>query len=138
MNNALLLKDGRQIPGDFKQFTHGYASTSHASQGKTVDRGLVMMCDAGIHSGNLKQAYVSNSRFRESQAIYVSDREAARDAMATPADRLLAMELMEDRKRRWKVYEKLIAIYESFTQGRKLAQAALQSEQIKQGVSIHV
>lgn len=137
-NNSLLLKDGREIPSDFQQFTHGYATTSHAAQGKTVDRGIVMMSDAGIHAGNLKQAYVSNSRFRESQTIYVSDRDAARDAMATPADRQLAMELMEDRQRRWKICQKLNEIYESFTHRRKLVLAALHSQQIKQGISIHV
>jgi hypothetical protein len=52
------------------------------------------MADAGIAAGNLKQAYVSNSRFRESQIIYTSDREAARDAMMRTADRKLAMEMV--------------------------------------------
>ena len=46
-------------------------------------------------AGNLKQAYVSNSRFRESQMIYTSDREAARDAMMRLADRKLALEMVE-------------------------------------------
>ncbi len=53
------------------------------------------MADEGIAAGNLKQAYVSNSRFRESQMIYVSDKEAAREAMMRPADRKLALELAE-------------------------------------------
>ncbi len=52
------------------------------------------MADAGIAAGNLKQAYVSNSRFRESQMIYTSDRAAARDAMMRTADRKLAMEMV--------------------------------------------
>ncbi len=51
------------------------------------------MAEAGIAAGNLKQAYVSNSRFRESQMIYTSDRLAAREAMMRPADRMLAMEM---------------------------------------------
>ena len=68
--------------------------TSHSAQGKTVDRGILLMADAGITGGNLKQAYVSNSRFRESQMIYTSDREAARDAMMRPADRKLALEMV--------------------------------------------
>ena len=77
----------------FRSFSHGYAATSHASQGKTVDRGILLMADAGITGGNLKQAYVSNSRFRESQMIFTSDKEAARDAMMRPADRKLALEM---------------------------------------------
>ena len=53
------------------------------------------LAEAGIAAGNLKQAYVSNSRFRESQMIYTSDREAARDAMMRLADRKLALEMVE-------------------------------------------
>ncbi len=31
------LEDGRQLPADYRSFTHGYAVTAHRSQGKTVD-----------------------------------------------------------------------------------------------------
>lgn len=93
-DGEIALKDGRILPAWFREFTHGYATTSHASQGKTVDRGLLLMADAGIAAGNLKQAYVSNSRFRESQMIYTSDKDAACDAMMRPADRKLALEMI--------------------------------------------
>lgn len=89
----ILLKDGRRLPADFRQFSHGYATTSHAAQGKTVDRGLLLMADAGIAAANLKQAYVSNSRFEESQMIYTTDRTEAREAMTRSGDRKLVMEL---------------------------------------------
>ena len=94
-DGGIALKDGRAVPPAFRQFSHGYATTSHSSQGKTVDRGLLLMAEAGIAAGNLKQAYVSNSRFRLSQMIYTTDRKAARDAMMRPADRKLATELVE-------------------------------------------
>ena len=93
-DGGIVLKDGRVMPAAFRQFSHGYATTSHSSQGKTVDRGLLLMADAGIAAGNLKQAYVSNSRFRFSQMIYTTDRQAAREAMMRPADRKLATELI--------------------------------------------
>ena len=35
--DSVLLADGRVIPADYRTFTHGYAVTSHAAQGKTVD-----------------------------------------------------------------------------------------------------
>jgi len=92
-DGGIALKDGRSLPAWFRQFSHGYATTSHASQGKTVDRGILLMADDGIRAGNLKQAYVSNSRFRESQMIYTSARWAAREAMMRPADRMLALEM---------------------------------------------
>jgi conjugative relaxase-like TrwC/TraI family protein len=94
-DGAILLKDGRAVPAWFREFSHGYAVTSHASQGKTVDRGILLMAEEGIAAGNLKQAYVSNSRFRESQMIYTSDKAAARDAMMRPSDRKLALEMAE-------------------------------------------
>jgi hypothetical protein len=93
-DGGIRLKDGRNLPAWFREFSHGYATTSHSSQGKTVDRGILIMADEGIAGGNLKQAYVSNSRFRESQMIYTSDRAAAREAMMRTADRKLAMEMV--------------------------------------------
>ncbi len=92
-DGGIALKDGRSLPSWFRQFAHGYATTSHASQGKTVDRGILLMADAGIEAGNLKQAYVSNSRFRDSQVIYTSSKWAARVSMMRPADRKLALEM---------------------------------------------
>lgn len=92
-DGTLSLKDGRILPPWFRNYSHGYATTSHAAQGKTVDRGILLMADAGIAVGNLKQAYVSNSRFRESQVIFTTDSAAACEAMQRPADRRLAMEL---------------------------------------------
>ncbi|PAW79931.1 MAG: hypothetical protein B9S32_00985 [Verrucomicrobia bacterium Tous-C9LFEB] len=88
------MQDGRVLPGDFRRFAYGYATTSHAAQGKTVDRGILILTDEGMKAANLKQAYVSNSRFRKSQAIYVTDKIKTREAMAASADRELAMELI--------------------------------------------
>ncbi len=123
-DGSLRLMDGRILPSEFRQFTYGYAATSHASQGKTVDRGIVLMSDAGGRAANLKQAYVSNSRFREKQTIFAFNREAARKAMATTADRQLAMELLQQRAKRWKIVAKLIEAHEAWTACRqKIASA---------------
>ncbi len=92
-SGEIALRDGRTMPAWFREFSHGYAATSHAAQGKTVDRGILLMAGEAIAAGNLKQAYVSNSRFRESQMIYTSDKRAAREAMMRPADRKLALEM---------------------------------------------
>lgn len=92
-DGAMALKDGRNLPPWFRQYAHGYATTSHAAQGKTVDRGILLMAEAGIRAGNLKQAYVANSRFRESQMIFTSSKQEAREAMMRPADRKLALEM---------------------------------------------
>lgn len=93
-DGALALRDGRTLPAAFREFTHGYATTSHASQGRTVDHGMLLIGEAGLAATNLKTAYVANSRFRESQTLYITDRHAARRAMQTPAHRKLATELL--------------------------------------------
>src|ERR1700761_2567407 len=56
-----------------------YATTSHAAQGKTVDHGILILGEKGFRAANLKQAYVSNSRFRKSQTIFTNDKETAYD-----------------------------------------------------------
>ena len=40
--DSVVLADGRVIPEKYRTFTHGYAVTSHAAQGKTVDEVLVV------------------------------------------------------------------------------------------------
>lgn len=94
--DGLRLKGGGTLPASFRHFAHGYSTTSHAAQGKTVDRGLLLLSEGGFSAANLKQAYVSNSRFRTSQAIYTTDARAARHAMQRPADRALASELRSE------------------------------------------
>jgi len=92
-DGGLALEDGRTMPAWFRQFSHGYASTSHAAQGKTVDRGILIMAEAGIAAANEKQAYVSNSRFREDQVIYTTDLQAAREMMSRSGERKLVIEM---------------------------------------------
>lgn len=90
------LVDGRALPATFRHFAHGYATTSHASQGKTVDDGILLLGPDGLKAANLQQAYVSNSRFRESQLIFTTDKAAAWAAMSRSNDRPLALEVLPE------------------------------------------
>ena len=94
-DGMLVLRDGRTIPPHFRQFTHGYASTSHAAQGKTVEHGILVLGEKGLQASNLKQAYVSNSRFRQSQSIFTVNKVAAADSMAREIERSLAIEIIK-------------------------------------------
>jgi ATP-dependent exoDNAse (exonuclease V) alpha subunit len=62
------LEDGRTVPPNYREFTHGYAVTAHRSQGKTVDQ-VIVSADA------MKQElfYVAASRGREGISIVTSD-----------------------------------------------------------------
>ena len=57
-----------------RHFDHGYAVTSHSSQGLTADRVLVNM-DTNVHPEliNTRFAYVSVSRASEDARIYTND-----------------------------------------------------------------
>ena len=109
-DGSLALSDGRTIPATFKQFAYGYANTSHAAQGKTVDRGILIMGEKAIHAGDLRQGYVSNSRFEHSQAIYTTDLPAAKEALATEKERTLALDLVGRRKTLWKETAKRLQV----------------------------
>jgi len=137
-DQSIRLKDGRVIPAEFRQFTYGYATTSHAAQGKTVDRGIVIMSEEGIRAGNLKQAYVSHSRFRETMALYVSDEIAAKDAFATDADRQLAMEMNRRDLAYVRECERLFEQADAWKAQRQRVLATNASMKQQVGVGIHV
>ncbi len=93
-NGQITLTDGRVIPPDFRQFTHGYCVTSPAAQGKTADHVYVAVDARSGQAANLKQFYVSASRGREKVKIYTDDLERLREALGKSGDRLSALEFL--------------------------------------------
>ena len=82
------LQDGRALPENYKQFTHGYAVTAHRSQGKSVDA-VVISAD-----GMRKELfYVAASRGRESITVVTSDKDLLRESVAHSVARQSASEL---------------------------------------------
>ncbi|MGA7795850.1 MAG: ATP-binding domain-containing protein, partial [Candidatus Acidiferrales bacterium] len=82
------LQDGRTLPENYKQFTHGYAVTAHRSQGKSVNA-VVISAD-----GMRKELfYVAASRGRESITVVTSDRDLLRESVAHSVARQSASEL---------------------------------------------
>jgi len=91
-SGRIRLEDGRILPPDYRRFVHGYAVTSYASQGKTVDH--VLFSDAGVKAAtNDGQWYVTISRGRRSVRIFTADKEALRENVTRSGQRPLAMEL---------------------------------------------
>ena len=60
--DSVMLADGRVITAEYRTFTHGYAVTSHAAQGKTVDEVLLVASSRSLPAINQEQFYVSISR----------------------------------------------------------------------------
>ena len=54
----IVLANGWTVGKDFGFLTHGYVATSHASQGKTVDRVLIAMGSESLPAINADQFYV--------------------------------------------------------------------------------
>jgi hypothetical protein len=85
---AIRLEDGRTLPANYHEYTHGYAVTAHRSQGKTVDAVI-------ISADTMKKElfYVAASRGRSEIAIVTSDREQLRDSVGVSTMRQSAIEL---------------------------------------------
>jgi len=95
--DSVLLADGRVIPADYRTFTHGYAVTSHAAQGKTVDEVLLVASARSLPAINQEQFYVSISRGRERCQVFTDDSELLRSHVTRSSARLAAVEAMPQR-----------------------------------------
>ena len=91
-DGRVVLNDGRTLESDYRQFVRGYAVTSYASQGKTVD--YVLFSDSAVKAAtNSQQWYVTISRGRKGIRIFTSDARQLRENAARSGDRELAMDL---------------------------------------------
>ncbi|WP_254509542.1 MobF family relaxase [Anatilimnocola floriformis] len=89
------LDNGWTVSRDFGMWAPGYVSTSHSSQGKTVDRVLIAEPSAAFGAASAEQLYVSASRGRKGMRIYVDDKEAFKVAVHRSSDRVSASSLLE-------------------------------------------
>ena len=105
------LPDGTVIPKTFGHIAHGYVDTSHASQGKTVDRVFISVGDESLRAANRAQWYVSVSRGRESVKIYTEDADALKSAVQKSPERLSVSEMMRGKKERPRLDMRRIARY---------------------------
>jgi len=93
------LEKGRLLPKGWGHFQLGYADTSYASQGKTVDRVFISVGKESLPAANQQEWYVDVSRGREQARIYVDSKEDVRHAIARTGERLSAVELTHTKLR---------------------------------------
>ena len=92
-DGRIQLKDGRIVPASYRQFVRGYAVTSYASQGKTVDH--VLFSDSSIKAAiSSRQWYVTISRGRRGVKIFTTDKKELRQNIARSGARELALDLV--------------------------------------------
>ncbi len=90
---AITLEDGRTLPEDYRTFTHGYAVTSHAAQGKTVDEVMVVASSRSFAAVSQESFYVGISRARERARVYTDDAELLGRRVEDSHTRKAAVEL---------------------------------------------
>jgi conjugative relaxase-like TrwC/TraI family protein len=90
--DSVVLADGRMLPKNYRTFTHGYAVTSHAAQGKTVDEVLVVASAHSLPAVHQEQFYVSISRGRDACRVFTDDTELLRSHVTRSSARLAAIE----------------------------------------------
>ena len=91
---ALRLSNGFVLPKDYGHLAYGYTSTSHASQGKTVDKVFISMSQDSLSAASREQFYVSLSRGREGVKLYTDDKQAMFEAVQKSGARMSATELL--------------------------------------------
>ncbi|MBI1380951.1 MAG: relaxase domain-containing protein [Planctomycetaceae bacterium] len=92
------LTNGWTIARDFGHLAYGYCVTSHASQGRTVDRVFIGMSSVSQAAISREQFYVSVSRGREQATIYTDDVEALGEAVSRSDERTTATDLIRTRR----------------------------------------
>lgn len=91
----LVLNNGWAVASDYGHLAHGLVLTSHASQGKTVDRVFVGQSSRSLAASSREQFYVSASRAREQVVVFTDDKEELLHAVERTDDRLTGTELVQ-------------------------------------------
>ncbi len=91
---AVILAGGKVLPKDFTQVSHGHAVTSHKSQGASVQESMLVVGANSLGATNLRQFYVSNTRFKERHRLFVHDLAQLKAAVAERSERPLAREFV--------------------------------------------
>jgi conjugative relaxase-like TrwC/TraI family protein len=90
----IVLDNGWKLSKDFGHLAYGYCETSHASQGKTVQRVFVAQGHDSVMASSPEQFYVSASRGTEQAVFYVGNKEEMLAAVEAPKSRWSAMDLL--------------------------------------------
>jgi conjugative relaxase-like TrwC/TraI family protein len=97
------LDSGREVsfnPQEFRHLDHGYAVTSHSSQGLTVDRVLLNAdTQESLRLLNDRMAYVAVSRAREEALIYTDSTQNLRETLSRAAHKEMALEATKGNSR---------------------------------------
>ncbi len=112
-NGDIRTKEGYIIDAERGNLSHGFVTTSHASQGKTVDSVFIAQSSDSFGASSIEQFYVSASRGREEIKIFTDDKENLLEAVQESGQRLSSMEFVKDespeeRNKKYFAYQEII------------------------------
>ena len=93
------LANGWTVPKRFAHIDHGYVTTSHASQGRTVDVVLLAQSADSWGATSREQWYVSCSRGKERLLVLTDDKVGLRETIVRSGERMSATELTKEADR---------------------------------------
>ena len=89
----IVVDHGWVIDKDFGHVAHGYAMTSHASQGLTVDKVFIGISADSFPATDERAAYVAGTRGREQALFFTDDRNELLRVMGREDEPLSAMDI---------------------------------------------
>lgn len=92
------LSNGSVLSKDYGHFALGYVVTSHASQGKTVDKVIISQSSMSFRASSQEQFYVSVSRGRQAVSIYTDDKADLLEAVKRSGERRSAIDLTRKKR----------------------------------------
>jgi ATP-dependent exoDNAse (exonuclease V) alpha subunit len=82
------------IDQNHRNFNYGYCTTSHSSQGKTVDHVLIAQSAMSFGASSREQFYVSASRGKTGISIYTDNKLELKEAIQRSGERRMASEVV--------------------------------------------
>jgi conjugative relaxase-like TrwC/TraI family protein len=92
-----IVDKGWVIARDFGHIAHGYAVTSHAAQGKTVNKVFIGLSSQSFPAANQRSFYVPVTRGKEQAVIFTDDKQELLEAVQRLDEPLSATEFAESR-----------------------------------------
>lgn len=81
-----------------RNISYGYCSTSHSSQGKTVDKVIISQSSISSGAASIEQFYVSVSRGKNEIAIYTDSKQDLKQAVTTTSQRTHATDILKQKQ----------------------------------------
>lgn len=95
----ILVDKGWVVSKDFGHIDHGYAVTSHASQGRTVNKVFIGLSSDSFGATNQRSFYVPVTRGKEQAVIFTDNKHELLKAVKRPDQPLSATEFVQSMRR---------------------------------------